>query len=64
MGGKRTLANGPDGRDCLATVSPVLKRRREPTRFSSAELHRDIVASGMNYKLEAIWTGRADLESF
>jgi len=64
LGGKLPLADGANGRDALTAVSPMLKRRREPTRLSSAELHGDVIATSTNHELKTIWAGRADLQAF
>jgi hypothetical protein len=64
MGGKLPLVDGANGRDGLAAVSPMLKRRREPTRFGNAELHGYVIATSTKHELKAIWAGRADLQTF
>ena len=64
MGGKLPLVDGANGRDGLAAVSPMLKRRSEPARLGSAELHGYVVTTSTNHELQAIWAGRADLQPF
>ena len=41
----------------------MLKRRSEPTRLGSAELHCHVIATRTNHELKAIWAGCADLQA-
>lgn len=61
MGGEVPLADGTNRRDCLTAVSPMFKRRREPTGLRRSKLHGYIVATSADHELEPIGASRANL---
>lgn len=64
MGGKLPLAGRPNGRDRLALISPLFKRRRQPARLRGIELYSDVIATSTDHKLKPTRTGRPNLQAF